>query len=142
MTAAGGNEHAVTGADRQVLPVDPEREGALEDLEPLALERVHVRGRHEARGPDGALEHDRLAVRLGRRPEEGDALPRDRVLDRVASAEHRKLLLSVSRPTLGRTEGAHIAATPGRASVSAGSPIPVPARIAVSEAAAARCRRR
>jgi hypothetical protein len=53
---------------------------------------MDVRGGDEAVRLDDRFDHDRLAVRVGRRGEEGDALPRDRVLDGVTCADHLSLL--------------------------------------------------
>ena len=88
------------------LPVEPERDRALDHLEPLLLERMHVRRRDEAGRLDEALEEDGLAIRVGRGLLEDEALAGDGVLDGVACADHVSLLPSWSRTTVGRSGAA------------------------------------
>jgi hypothetical protein len=64
----------LAGPEGQLLPADLQAERALGDREAFALRRVDVRRRDEPVGLDDGLDHDCLAVRVGRGGEEGDAL--------------------------------------------------------------------
>jgi hypothetical protein len=55
---------------------------------------MDVRGGDEAARADNRLEDDPLAVRLGRRLVEDEALAGDGVLDRVSNLDHLLLLSS------------------------------------------------
>jgi hypothetical protein len=70
------------------LPPDLEADGAAQDLEPLLLARVDVRGGHEAVRLDERLDHDRLTAGLARRLAEDEALAGDRVFDGVSCVNH------------------------------------------------------
>src|SRR5207248_7068610 len=74
--------------ERLLRPADLDAELARLDREALALGRMDVRGRDGAVRLDDGLDHDRVAVGVGRRGEERDALAGDRVVDRVACADH------------------------------------------------------
>src|SRR3954454_11948010 len=89
------------GAGDELLPPDPEADAAAEDLEPLLLARVHVRGGNEAVRLHEGLDHDGLAVRLAARLPEDDALAGDGILDGVSCADHLGLLRFV--PGVGNT---------------------------------------
>ena len=91
------------GACDELLAADLEADGAAEDLEPLLLQRVHVRGRDEASRLHVRLDHDRLAARLPGGLAEHEALAGDRVLDAVACADHVWLLPSFP-PLIGGRE--------------------------------------
>src|SRR4029453_13937154 len=78
-----------------------------------------------------ALELDVVAVRLGRRLREDEALAGDRILDGVACANHWKLLPSWSQTTLGRTAPRHIGPSAGIEGAPARRCISVLAPIAV-----------
>src|SRR5437763_4749786 len=85
---AGLERYELARAEGLLLPagLQPELPGL--DREALALGRVHVRGCDAAVGLDDGLDHDRLAVGVGRGGEERDALAGDRVVDGVACADH------------------------------------------------------
>src|SRR6185437_12886958 len=90
---ARGHRKALAGSGDELLPADPEPDGAAEHLEALLLARVHMRRGDEAVRLDVGLDHDGRSVRLAARLPENNALAGDRVLDRISCADHRSLLL-------------------------------------------------
>jgi hypothetical protein len=60
---------------------------AGDDLEPLGLDRVHVRDRHGAAGPQRELERKQLTARRARGVREREALAGDGVLERLAGSD-------------------------------------------------------
>jgi hypothetical protein len=78
----------VARAGDDLAQPDPEAHAALDDLEALGLDRVDVRDRHGAAGPQPQLEAEQLA--RGRRGglDEREALAGHRVLERLAGGDH------------------------------------------------------
>jgi hypothetical protein len=80
------------GAGDELLPADPEADGAPEHLEARLLARMEACRGDEAVRLHVGLDHDGLAVRLAARLPEDEALAGDGVLERVSCANHRCLL--------------------------------------------------
>ena len=91
MRRTGFDGDDVSGAEGQLPPARLQDERPRCDREALALEWVDVRRRDEPVRLDSSLDHDRLAVRVARGGEKGDALAGDRVVDGVARADHLRL---------------------------------------------------
>src|SRR5205814_5521464 len=74
--------------ERELFLAALEAECSLDHGEAFALGGMDMRGCDEAVRPNRALDHNGLAVRVGRRGIERDALPGDGVVDRVSRANH------------------------------------------------------
>jgi hypothetical protein len=85
---AGLDHHDVAGPGDDLLAADRELGLAGDDLEPLRLEGVDVRGCDEAVGLDGHVDQDALACRIGGGLQERHALAGDRVDQCVSCANH------------------------------------------------------
>jgi hypothetical protein len=85
---AGLDPDDVTRAELELLAGDLEADRPRDDLEALGLDRVVVGGRDRAVRLHVRVERRQLAVRLGGRGAEDEALAGHRVLDRVTCVEH------------------------------------------------------
>jgi len=81
--------HHVARARHPAAQPEPEAHLALQNLEALGLDRVHMRDRHRAAGPKLEVEGQQLTVGALRRVREGEALARDRVLQRLSGQDRR-----------------------------------------------------
>ena len=86
------NECTTPGATSTTSPgpatwraqADAEAHAPVDDLEALGLDRVHVRDRDRAAGPQREVEGEQLAAGARGGVDEGEALARDGVLERLA----------------------------------------------------------
>src|SRR5213592_1387966 len=78
----------LAAAEHELFLAALEAERSLDHGEALALGGMDMCGGDEAVRLNRALDHDGLAVRVGRRGVEGDAFPGDGVVDRVSGADH------------------------------------------------------
>src|SRR6476661_2047836 len=81
--------------ERELLLATLEAERPVDHGEALALGGMNMRGSNEAVRLNRAFDHDRLAVRIGRRGVKRDALPGDRIENGVSRADHLCCLLLV-----------------------------------------------
>jgi hypothetical protein len=88
---AGRDLDDVAGAGEHGAQADPEAHPARDDLEALGLDRMDVRDRHRAAGPQRKVEGEQLAVGAAGGVGEGEALAGNRVLERLAWRDHRVL---------------------------------------------------
>jgi len=84
------DHRARAGVDR--APADAKPHLALDDLEALRLDRMHVLHRHSAAGSQAELEREQLAAGGRRGLDELEALARHRVLERLSWCDHGALL--------------------------------------------------
>ncbi len=84
---AGRDLDDVAGARVDDAQAEAEAHAPLEDLEALGLDRVDVRDGHRAAGAQGEVEGEQLAAGARRGVGEGEALARDRVLERLAGKD-------------------------------------------------------
>jgi hypothetical protein len=75
--------HDVARAGDARAQADPEAHAPRDHVEALGLDRVHVGDRDGAAGPQGEVEGEQLAAGARRGVGEGEALARDRVLERL-----------------------------------------------------------
>jgi hypothetical protein len=90
---AGLDHHDITGVGVDPAHALAEAHLAREHLEALLLRRVHVHPGHVPVGSQLDVDLEQLAIRVGRRLAEGDALAADGVLDRLSWVCHRSLLV-------------------------------------------------
>ena len=86
------DDRDLAASELALLLAGLDAERPLDDREALALRRMDVSGSDEAVRLHRALDDDRLAVGVRRCGPEGDALSRDRIVNRVAGADHLYLL--------------------------------------------------